>query len=109
MVGHTGNLQAAIEAVSVTDECVGELLQAVDQVEGRFLLTADHGNAEDMVQVTWERGAGCHEGDNRCGGSDTIAFCTTIGMACVHLVRSLTYQCPCRLACPSATSRGSRW
>ncbi|PRW33685.1 2,3-bisphosphoglycerate-independent phosphoglycerate mutase isoform B [Chlorella sorokiniana] len=50
MVGHTGNLQAAIEAVAVTDECVKGLLDAVQQCGGRFLLTADHGNAEDMVQ-----------------------------------------------------------
>ncbi|KAI7842857.1 hypothetical protein COHA_003475 [Chlorella ohadii] len=52
MVGHTGNLQAAIEAVTMTDECVKELLDAVQQCGGRFLLTADHGNAEDMVQRT---------------------------------------------------------
>ncbi|KAL4419791.1 hypothetical protein ABPG75_006889 [Micractinium tetrahymenae] len=50
MVGHTGKLKAAIEAVTVTDACIKVLLDAVDQVGGRFLLTADHGNAEDMVQ-----------------------------------------------------------
>eukprot|EP00887_Chlorella_sp_A99_P002974 scaffold24.g2974.t1 len=50
MVGHTGNLAAAIEACTVVDECVKELLEAVDAVNGRYLITADHGNAEDMVQ-----------------------------------------------------------
>ncbi|KAL4435450.1 hypothetical protein ABPG77_006212 [Micractinium sp. CCAP 211/92] len=50
MVGHTGNLEAAIEAVTVTDECIKVLLDAVEEAGGRFLLTADHGNAEDMVQ-----------------------------------------------------------
>lgn len=50
MVGHTGNLAAAIEACSVVDECVARLIEAVDEAGGRWLITADHGNAEDMVQ-----------------------------------------------------------
>lgn len=51
MVGHTGNLEATIKAVTVTDSCVKELLETVEQIGGRFLLTADHGNAEEMVKV----------------------------------------------------------
>lgn len=50
MVGHTGNLDATVEACAVVDECVGKILATVDRVKGRFLLTCDHGNAEDMVQ-----------------------------------------------------------
>ncbi|KAI3425198.1 hypothetical protein D9Q98_008967 [Chlorella vulgaris] len=50
MVGHTGNLEATIKAVTVTDSCVKELLETVEQIGGRFLLTADHGNAEEMVK-----------------------------------------------------------
>jgi len=50
MVGHTGNLQATIEACTVVDRCVGELIEAVNQVRGRFLVTADHGNSESMAQ-----------------------------------------------------------
>lgn len=50
MVGHTGNLAAAIEACSAVDICVGRLLEAVDAVGGGWLVTADHGNAEEMVQ-----------------------------------------------------------
>jgi 2,3-bisphosphoglycerate-independent phosphoglycerate mutase len=50
MVGHTGDLEAAKEACAFTDECLGKLLQACDEVNGRFLVTADHGNADDMVQ-----------------------------------------------------------
>jgi 2,3-bisphosphoglycerate-independent phosphoglycerate mutase len=50
MVGHTGNLGAAVEACGVVDACVGELLAAADAAGGRWLVTADHGNAEDMVQ-----------------------------------------------------------
>lgn len=78
MVGHTGNLQAAIEAVSVTDACVKELLRAVDQIGGRFLLTADHGNAEDMVQVRLWGGWGCGRIRSSCC-CDITAFSATMG------------------------------
>jgi len=50
MVGHTGDLAAAISACKLVDECVADLLDTLNSVGGRFLLTADHGNADDMVQ-----------------------------------------------------------
>jgi 2,3-bisphosphoglycerate-independent phosphoglycerate mutase len=50
MVGHTGSLEAAIEACAVVDECVGELLEAVDLMKGRAIITADHGNSDQMKQ-----------------------------------------------------------
>jgi len=50
MVGHTGKLEAAIEACTTVDRCVGELLDAVEKAGGRFLVTADHGNSENMAQ-----------------------------------------------------------
>lgn len=50
MVGHTGDLQATIECCALVDQCVKELLEVVDEVNGRFILTSDHGNADDMVQ-----------------------------------------------------------
>ena len=49
MVGHTGNLEAAIKAVEVIDECIGRVVEAIQKVEGTLLITADHGNAEQMV------------------------------------------------------------
>jgi 2,3-bisphosphoglycerate-independent phosphoglycerate mutase len=49
MVGHTGNLNAAIRAVETVDTCLGRLAQAVEKVDGILLITADHGNAEAMV------------------------------------------------------------
>jgi 2,3-bisphosphoglycerate-independent phosphoglycerate mutase len=49
MVGHTGNLQAAIRAVEVVDECVGKLAPAVLKNGGGLIVTADHGNCEQMV------------------------------------------------------------
>ena len=50
MVGHTGDLEATKRACEVVDAQVGLLLKAVEELGGVFLLTADHGNADDMVQ-----------------------------------------------------------
>ena len=49
MVGHTGSLEAAIKAIETIDECVGKVVEAVEQVNGILLITADHGNAEQMI------------------------------------------------------------
>jgi 2,3-bisphosphoglycerate-independent phosphoglycerate mutase len=51
MVGHTGVMAAVIRAIEVTDECVGRLASATLEVGGAFLLTADHGNAEELLDV----------------------------------------------------------
>ena len=48
MVGHTGDLEAAIRAVETVDECVGTLVTALLAQDGHMLLTADHGNCEIM-------------------------------------------------------------
>jgi 2,3-bisphosphoglycerate-independent phosphoglycerate mutase len=48
MVGHTGNLEAAIVAVESVDECVGKLLKVIDAVNGITIITADHGNSDEM-------------------------------------------------------------
>jgi 2,3-bisphosphoglycerate-independent phosphoglycerate mutase len=48
MVGHTGDLQAAIKAVETVDQCLGRLAEAVKRAGGTLLITADHGNAEMM-------------------------------------------------------------
>ena len=49
MVGHTGNLDAAIKAVETVDACMGRLANAVTAAGGALLITADHGNAEQMT------------------------------------------------------------
>ena len=49
MVGHTGSLNAAIKAVETIDECVGKIVDAVKKVQGVLLITADHGNVEQMI------------------------------------------------------------
>ena len=48
MVGHTGNLNAAIKAIEVLDECIGTIYNSVLKVKGHMIITADHGNAEQM-------------------------------------------------------------
>ena len=48
MVGHTGNLQAVINACEVVDECVGQIVEATLARGGSLVITADHGNAEQM-------------------------------------------------------------
>ncbi len=48
MVGHTGVLEACVKACEVVDACVGDLLQAVDEVGGSAVITADHGNSDQL-------------------------------------------------------------
>jgi 2,3-bisphosphoglycerate-independent phosphoglycerate mutase len=48
MVGHTGDFDAAVEAVEAVDEQVGRMVEAVTGAGGHVLLCADHGNADDM-------------------------------------------------------------
>jgi 2,3-bisphosphoglycerate-independent phosphoglycerate mutase len=49
MVGHTGNMKAAIIAIETVDRCLGRLLETVSKAGGTILITADHGNAEYMA------------------------------------------------------------
>ena len=52
MVGHTGSLEAAIKAVETVDECVGKVVELVESKKGNLLITADHGNAEQMIDYS---------------------------------------------------------
>ena len=49
MVGHTGVFDAAVKAVEAVDECVGKVVDAIREMDGVALITADHGNADKMV------------------------------------------------------------
>ncbi len=48
MVGHTGNFEATVTAIEALDECLGRVVAAVEKMDGELLITADHGNAEQM-------------------------------------------------------------
>ncbi len=52
MVGHTGIMEAAVAAIETIDSCVGKITDAVLAQGGQILLTADHGNAEAMLDET---------------------------------------------------------
>ena len=54
MVGHTGDFDAAVKAVEAVDECVGRVIDAVKNSGGVALITADHGNAEQMQEYNSE-------------------------------------------------------
>lgn len=49
MVGHTGNFEAAKRAIEVVDECVGAIVKRLLELDAHILITADHGNSEQMI------------------------------------------------------------
>ena len=49
MVGHTGSLEAAIKAVETIDECVGKIVELIEEKQANLIITADHGNCEQMI------------------------------------------------------------
>jgi len=51
MVGHTGVIPAVVEAVETTDACLGRVVEAVERLGGVCLVTADHGNAEQLLEA----------------------------------------------------------
>lgn len=51
MVGHTGKLDAAVEAIEALDKCLGRVEEAIKKADGEWLITADHGNVEQMFDL----------------------------------------------------------
>jgi 2,3-bisphosphoglycerate-independent phosphoglycerate mutase len=49
MVGHTGNFEASVKAVEVIDECLGKVVDAALSKKGKVIITADHGNIEQLI------------------------------------------------------------
>jgi 2,3-bisphosphoglycerate-independent phosphoglycerate mutase len=52
MVGHTGVIEAAVKAVETVDTCLGEIIDLLEEKGGKALITADHGNAEMLINET---------------------------------------------------------
>jgi 2,3-bisphosphoglycerate-independent phosphoglycerate mutase len=50
MVGHTGSIPAAVKAVETVDACLADVVRAVTDSGGVLLITADHGNADEMLE-----------------------------------------------------------
>jgi len=51
MVGHTGDFAASVKAVEAVDQCLGRIVEAIEAVQGELLVTADHGNVEQMMDT----------------------------------------------------------
>ena len=51
MIGHTGNIDATVKAVEFVDNCIGKIYKKVIQNNGVFIITADHGNAEQKINL----------------------------------------------------------
>jgi len=49
MVGHSGNMAAAVQAIEALDVCIGRVVKAMQSIGGEVIITADHGNAEQMA------------------------------------------------------------
>src|SRR5690606_2013322 len=65
MVGHTGNLRAATMAIEAVDVQLGRLLHAIDALGGAAIITADHGNADEMFELDKKTGKPAHAKDGR--------------------------------------------
>ncbi len=61
MVGHTGTLAATIEALEVVDACIGRIVEAVEAAGAVLIVTADHGNADEMFR--WDKKTGTYAVD----------------------------------------------
>jgi 2,3-bisphosphoglycerate-independent phosphoglycerate mutase len=51
MVAHTGDFNATVKACEIVDQCIGEIVSRADAMGGVALITADHGNAEEVLNV----------------------------------------------------------
>ena len=71
MVGHTGIFDAAVKAVEAVDECVGKVIDAIEYTFGIAIITADHGNAEQMVEEN---------------GNEPHTAHTTNGVRCIFVI-----------------------
>jgi len=60
MVGHSGNLEAATKAIEALDVCIGRVVKAMLSIDGEIIITADHGNAEQMIDRTTQQAHTAH-------------------------------------------------
>ena len=60
MVGHSGDMAAATKAVEALDQCIGRAVQAMQSIGGEAIITADHGNAEQMMDNTTHQAHTAH-------------------------------------------------
>ncbi|MEO1575321.1 MAG: 2,3-bisphosphoglycerate-independent phosphoglycerate mutase, partial [Pseudomonadota bacterium] len=104
MVGHTGDFDAAVKAVETLDECLGRVAEALDRAGGAMLVTADHGNVEQMTDPATEQAHTAHttnpvplllygrEGDLRTGGALSDIAPTLLAMMGLEPPEDMTGQ-----------------
>lgn len=63
MVGHTGNFAATVQAIEVIDKCIKQIVASLKEVGGELIITADHGNAENMYDETIQQPLTSHTTD----------------------------------------------
>lgn len=63
MVGHTGNFAATVKAIETIDQCLGDIVTAIQGVGGELIITADHGNAEQMFDCVTNQPHTAHTSD----------------------------------------------
>ena len=51
MIGHTGNIKAGIKCCEIIDKCVSNIIDAYLDINGTVIITADHGNIENMINL----------------------------------------------------------
>jgi 2,3-bisphosphoglycerate-independent phosphoglycerate mutase len=84
MVGHTGNIEAAVKAVETIDHSLGRIVQAVRDAGGTLIVTADHGNAEEMWNTELNEPHTAHT----CNPVPVIIVGDTRGFVCATEDRS---------------------
>ncbi len=60
MVGHSGNMAAAVKAIEALDSCIGRVVKAMQSIGGEVIITADHGNAEQMLDRATQQAHTAH-------------------------------------------------
>ena len=68
MVGHTGNFEAAVQACEVIDECIGKVVDAAMSKNSKMIITADHGNIEQLID--YDTGHAAHGSYHESGAGD---------------------------------------
>ena len=87
MVAHTGVLSAAVRAVETVDQCLGQVIDTVHRAGGACVITADHGNAEHMLDAA---------GPNTAHTCNPVPLIVTVrGAALEPPARSPTWHQPC--------------
>ena len=97
MVGHTGDIPAAVTAVETVDACLGQVVAAVHVSGGACLVTADHGNADQMLEPDGS--------PNTAHSTNPVPLVVTVEGLALADHGILADVAPTALSCSGSTSR----